>query len=145
MSWKYFLHKVHALVPLPNLRLSKDSERGDARLMKVWNSVWLTTDSRSKGRAKAGSCLVSGIRPLQYFTQRLRTLDWILEHITGSVAIIKMLDKINQELINSMRCNDTIKKLLLLKVRTIDEQKMIYKIALHGLIKWAGSGTVKTR
>ena len=81
---------------------------------------------------------MSGIRPLQYFTQRLRTLDWILEHITGSVAIIEMLDKINQELINSMRCNDTIKKLLLLKVRTIDEQKMIYKIALHGLIKWAG-------
>ena len=88
---------------------------------------------------------MSGIRPLQYFTQRLRTLDWILEYITGSVAIIKMLDKINQELINSMRCNDTIKKLLLLKVRTIDEQKMIYKIAPQGLIKWAGSGTVKTR
>ena len=36
--------------------------------------AYLTVASRSKGRANAGSWTVSGIKPSQYFTQRLRTL-----------------------------------------------------------------------
>jgi hypothetical protein len=34
----------------------------------------LTTTSRSKGREKAGSCVVSGITPSQYFIHKFRTL-----------------------------------------------------------------------